>query len=95
MPTTTDLKTLKTDPNSEFTWGKILKFHELGPYTIIEYLFDGGHNFHPYVDGRSLSSATTTLEGAILLAIGHKNLGPNEGRYMAKGACKLLGVCVD
>lgn len=92
---TTDLKTLRTDSNSQFTWGAILKFHDLGPYTIIEYFDKGEHGFHSYVDGRDLSSSASTLEGAILLAIGYANLGPNEGRYMARGACKLLGIPVD
>ena len=93
MERTTDLEVIRNH-RGQFTWGTIQKVHDLGPYTIVEYenRTDRQVLFHVYVDGKSTGNATTTLEGAILLAIGRKHLEANTARYMAQGACKLLGV---
>jgi hypothetical protein len=96
MERTTDLEVIRKHAG-QFTWGTILKVHDFGPYTIVEYTdrSRGDILFHVYVDGKSTSNSSSTLEGAILLAIARKNLEPNTARFMAMGACKLLGVKED
>jgi hypothetical protein len=92
---TTDLNLLRKTPN-HFTWGHIRAIHDIGPYTIIEYTSAGSgiRQFHVYVDGKDTSTATLSLEGALVEAIARKSLAdnPNTARYMAIGACKLLGI---
>lgn len=94
MQTTTDLEAIRKTP-LRFTWGTITKFHEVGPYTLVEYMDRLNRDetaFHIYVDGKCTSTSAATLEGAIVLAIARKHLEANEARYMAKASIKLLGV---
>lgn len=94
MRNTTELNVVREFPQ-RFTWGKVTKFHEIGPYTIVEYtdrFHQGVPAFHVYVDGECTSSSASTLEGALILAIAKKHLEANEARYMAMAACKLMGI---
>lgn len=93
MNTSTELSVIRKYPH-RFTWGSIDKIHDIGPYTIVEYKTRESAEiaFHVYVDEKNTSSSTATLEGALLLAIARKHLEVNTARYMAMGACKLLGV---
>lgn len=93
MERTTDLEVIRKHKGS-FTWGPILGIHDIGPYTIVEFepRTRGGVSFHVYVDGKCTNNSTATLEGALLLAMARKHLEPNEARFMAMGACKLLGI---
>lgn len=91
---TTDLDIVRKE-RSRFTWGTVLEVHDVGRYTIIEYRQRDNEEaifFHVYVDGKSTSNSTTSLDGALLIAIAMSNLEPNEARYMAMGASKLLNV---
>lgn len=91
--TSTDLVILRKQPK-RFTWGKIRKFHDVDVYTVVEYLNrEGELRFHVYVNGRCTNNSTYTLDGALVLAIGFNRLGrTSEADYMARAACKLLGV---
>ena len=93
MERTTDLEAIRNH-KAKFTWGVILKVHDVGPYTIVEYedRNDRTTKFHVYVDGKATNNSTSTLEGALMLAMARKHLEPNEARFMAMGACKLLGI---
>lgn len=93
MDTTTDLEIIRKSPR-RFTWGKIDKIHDIGPYTIVEYTDKSTKcpTFHVYVDGKCTGTSTTTFDGALLIAIGRKNLEANEARWMSIAAGKLLGV---
>jgi hypothetical protein len=92
---TTDLDKVRNCPRL-FTWGSVEAIIDIGPYTLIEYRpIHGGAirtTFHVYIDGKSTSNGADTLEEALLIAIARKHLEPNESRYMAMGACKLLGI---
>lgn len=89
---TTDLEVIRQFPN-RFTWGKVIKIHNIGPYTFVEHVDSAGKiHFSVYVDGKSTNTSTYTLDGALIVAIGRKNLECNEGRWMAQAAAKLLGV---
>lgn len=97
---TTDITPIRTFPR-RFSWGTVIQIHDVGPsYTIVEFLpirrgeevTEQEHLFHVYVDGKDCCVSTTTLDGALILAMSRKNLEPNKGRYMAMAACKLLGV---
>lgn len=93
MDTTTDLEIIRNHPR-RFTWGKIVKIHNIGPYTIVEYTDKStkAYHFHIYVDGKCTGTSTLTLDGALLSAIGRSNLEVNEARWMAMAAAKLLNV---
>jgi hypothetical protein len=96
MERTTDLDVIRKH-RARFTWGSVQEIHDIGPYTIVEYISRNRDKedetcFHVYVDGKNTSSSTSTLEGAMILAIAHKHLEVNEARYMAMAACKILGV---
>jgi len=91
--TTTDLTTIR-NLRRTFTWGKISKIHDIGSYSIVEYIDDATKDvlFHVYVDGKNTHTTSETLERALVLAIAHKNLEVNLARFMAIGANKLLGI---
>jgi hypothetical protein len=93
MNTTTDLIAVRERPGL-FTWGAVRKIHDIGPYTLIEYTDKQRDNtvFHVYVDGKCTSQGAATIEGGLLIAMARKHLEANEARYMALGACKLLGI---
>lgn len=92
---TTNLSVLRTRP-SLFTWGEIVAFHDLGPYTIAEFKPTSdlpkreGTEFHVWVDGKDIHHGAKSLEEAILLAIGFRNLGMHIGPNMARAALKVL-----
>ena len=77
--TTTDLAPIRKNPRL-FTWGTISKFHEIGPYTLVEYVNKqrGGTVFHVYIDGKCTSTSAATLEGGLLIAMARKHLEVND-----------------
>jgi hypothetical protein len=101
--TTTDYVTVKARP-ARFTWGKVVGWHEVGRYQILEYkgreykdghptgALEGKSTFHVYVDKKSTSSGCPTLEAALVYAIAYANLEVNEARWMAIAASTLLKV---
>lgn len=95
---TTDLDIVRKH-RARFTWGSVQDIHDIGPYTIVEYVIarEGKEItlFHVYVDGKATDSSTSTLEGALILAIANRHLEINEARYMAMASCKILGVKKD
>ena len=88
---TEDLALVRETP-SLFIWGRIKKIHDVGSYTLVEYVND--HNettlFHIYVNGKNTSNGAHTLEAAMLFAMAWNHLEANEARYMARAACKLF-----
>jgi hypothetical protein len=91
--TTTDLNVIRNNPR-RFTWGQVAKIHDIGPYTIVEFVRHDSTEvcFHLYVDGKDECSSCSTLDGALVLAIARKHLEANEARFMAMAATKLLGI---
>ena len=95
MDTTTDLDIIRKYPN-RFTWGKVKQIHDVGPYTVVHHQAEGVEsNYHVYVDGRDCSVGSSSLGGALILAIAYKNLESNTANWMARAAAKLLGVKED
>ena len=91
---TTNLERIRRAPMS-FTWGNPVAFHDVGRYTIVEYIREGKDEsekaFHVYVDGRSTNNACSTLEKALILAIAFgSGQGINIAGHMAQAACRLL-----
>jgi hypothetical protein len=93
---TTELSELKK--GKPFTWGKIVKFHEYGIYTIGEYIEsdkfskDGVREtlFHIWVNGKSTSHSSSSLESAIIDAISYEHDGANsQAGYFFK---KMIGL---
>lgn len=93
--TSTNLEDIRKT-TGRFTWGTIMAFHDVGPYTIVEFIsYDSSNQtaFHVYVDGKDTANSTSSLDSALVLAMAFKNVeSKNEARFMAMGACKLLGV---
>ena len=84
--TTTDLKVIRKAGIDlrfvPFTWGRPIKLHEIGPYSILEYesIFNGkseGICFHIWIDGSNTSRSEESLDSALALAIGYRAEGPN------------------
>lgn len=68
---TTELSVIRERPN-RFTWGRVAKFHDVGPYTLVEFIPDRlagapgqAPEFHVYVDGYDTCRSTATLDGAL------------------------------
>jgi len=89
MERTTNLDKVKA--GEQFTWGNVVRIHELGRYAIAEFhpwkakgvqVFVGQESketsFHTWVDGRDISCSWGTLEGAIAGAIAWKYDGANS-----------------
>ena len=91
---TTDLKIIRQKP-LRFTWGPVVKIHDVGlHYTIVQYRDDLNQervHYHIYVDGLDQRVSTRTFEGALLIAIGRRNLSENSD-MLARAAAKLLDV---
>jgi hypothetical protein len=100
---TTDLADVHIQPE-RFTWGKVVRFHNIGRYDFVEYYgraykdsratgdLEDTTSFHIYVDGKSTSSGATSLEGAMITAIALGKLEVNAARWMAISASKLLEI---
>lgn len=94
---TTDLEEVRKQ-RRRFTWGRVLEIHDIGRYTLIEYIANPGRmpepdpkpKFHVYVDGKDTCSGTATLDEGLVLAIAHGKLEVNEARWMARSILKLL-----
>src|SRR5512144_1327563 len=82
----------RTDPyGMRFPWGPITEQHQIGPYTILEYLEDtstydnasawerhGRTLYHIYVDGKNTAVSATSLDSALAGAIAWRREGPNS-----------------
>ena len=93
---TTDLKLIKA--GAPFTWGNILKIHEIWRYTIIEAAGrdNGGPLFHCYVDDKYIHHASKTMEGALILCFAAQyTQNPNDAGHNARCAGKVLGIPTD
>jgi hypothetical protein len=100
MANATDFKDVLDNPKS-FTWGHVTNTYQLDYIGIVESRQESGgvpnfvstmNTFHVYVDGKDTSRSSKTLEGAILIAIGHKHLEQNHADQMARAAVKLFGL---
>lgn len=95
--TTTDLNIIRKYPN-RFTWGKVIKITDVGPYTIVEFtaLKEGKapvSEFQVYVDEKDTSTGADTFDEALLLAISIRHLGKGTyASHMAVAAGKILGI---
>jgi len=78
----------------EFTWGKLVAWHEIGPYTLLEYhphKFKDNraiHNeytdevsFHGWIDGKDIHESWPTLETGIIGLICKKHSGGSALEY--------------
>lgn len=68
----------------KFTWGEVIKIHEVGDYSIVEYRRDNGEIcFHGYVGKTDTNMSWNTLDQALAGCIAYKYEGPNHraGNY--------------
>lgn len=83
-----------------FTWGKLVRFHEIGKYLIVEFKgikFDGvspvthreyenKSSFHPYYIGYDFNTSYESLDSAIVgvIAMRHDGHNTKADRYFMK-----------
>lgn len=98
---TTDYVVVKARPG-RFVWGKIVQWHEVGCYQIVEYrpyVMNSNPrecreepHFHVYVDKESKSTGASTLESALIIAIALGNLETNHAHHMSTACLKILDL---
>ena len=95
---TTDLDAIRN--GNAFTWGKVVRVHEIGRYAIVEYLerkmnsreLSGHTLFHVYIDGKDRSRSCSSMEGAIVTAISYAAGYERTSTSGAYFICKMLGI---
>jgi hypothetical protein len=98
---TTDYVVVKARPG-RFVWGKIVQWHEVGRYQIVEYFpafassrppeYEDQAKFHIYLDKKSTHTGASTLESALVIAIAMGNLEVNHARHMSTACLKILDL---
>lgn len=86
----------------KFHWGEPIAWHQIGPYTIIEYhpwevvgfrIIHGSPSketsFHGWIDGKDEHESWPTLETAIIGLIAAKYAGMNNGG-LGYRICRML-----
>jgi hypothetical protein len=73
---------------AEWVWGGCPLVHEIGPYSIVEYVRDDIVLFHPYVNGKDTNQFFNSLDKALLGAIDYRHNGLNS--QMSLAAWKVL-----
>lgn len=88
--TTTDLAKLKASRNARFTWGRVVKIHEIGYLSIVEYVSTcpTETRFHVYQNGVDTNASESTMESAIIYGIACANRDPAAAHFIRK----MLGI---
>jgi hypothetical protein len=87
-----DLSRLKHGNGHNFVWGYVLRIHEIGEYSIVEYhpwkregssiitgeMDPNETEYSCYVNSKSISMSTLTLDAALTTCIGYKHEGANS-----------------
>lgn len=92
---TSDYAVVKAAPG-RFVWGKVVAWHEVGRYQILEYdplvpVRTCGI-FHVYVDKVSQNTSASSLEAALVIAIALGCLEVNHAHHMSTACLKVLGL---
>jgi len=81
-PRTTDLDKLKN--GARFTWGELVKIHEITDYAIVEYVSDfngsdkGQTRYAGYVNGVDCAESYLDMDSALAGCIAYKHEGCNH-----------------
>lgn len=74
----------------KYTWGKLVKIHEIGEYKVVEYFsykYENNHrtdgyeetaSFHPYINDQDTNNSYESLDAALVGVIAYKQDGPNS-----------------
>lgn len=97
--TTTDLDVIRKDPQ-RFTWGRINRIENLGPYTFVHYLQypmgnDAGGSVRVglYVDGAETNTSYPDLDQALVAAVAFRNTkNHTEARWAGMMALRILNI---
>jgi hypothetical protein len=92
MGKTSNLKDLRGKPE-RYVWGKIVKIHDIGEYSIIESINTFGEQptmeteYHPYINEKNCMHGFTSMDAALAHAIAYKHDGCNTraDRYFLRG----------
>lgn len=94
---TTELKKLKN--GADFTWGEVVKIHEIGEYAIVEHhppIFKNSRStyqinyskteFSCYIDGNDICRGAESLDSALVTCIAYKYDGASSqaGNFFMK-----------
>lgn len=92
---TDELETLRKEPH-RFSKGKIKEFIDVGEYTIVK--FTAGEtvaSFTAYVNGKSTSTVTHSLDGALLLAIAYRTQPRHYAHMLAIAMGRIVNLKDD
>ena len=83
-------------PDDVYTWGKLVKVHDVDPLevSIVEYIHEDKTHFHPYIAKKDTNVSYNTIEQAIVGAILIRKHGFEKvfnGRYDFF-ACKVMDI---
>jgi hypothetical protein len=92
MERTTDLKKLKQGNGHNFVWGYVLRIHEIGEYTIVEYhpwkrngssILTGEMDpneieYSCYLNSKSIGVSAQNMDEALVICIAYKHDGANS-----------------
>ena len=69
---------------SNFCWGTIIRAHEIGDFTIVEYYHPENTDkilFHVYIKGKDTNRAYSSLDHALIAAVVYKATGNDDAAY--------------
>lgn len=100
---TSEYRIIRSRPD-RFWLGKILRWHEIGAYQIVEYFpnefkdsvltgdLETITSLHVYVNKNDTGHSFKTLDRALLFAIAYASSEINRAHWMADAAARVLGV---
>lgn len=92
---TSDYVVVKARPD-RFVWGKVVAWHEVGRYQILEYSRQDDESeeprrcFHVYVDKVGHNTSASSLESALVIAVALGRLEVNHAHHMSTACLKVL-----
>ena len=96
-------KGMSQEQIEKFPWGRVLKVHEVGDISIVEYAErkvvscticnkeTGGRIYHPYVNGEDTSHSFESLYQALIFAVVYKYMGLNQSA-LVWGIFRAIGI---
>lgn len=79
--------------SGKFVWGNPIKWHEIGPYTLLEYecKISKKTSFYGWIHGKRTNSSWDSLETGLIGLFVRKSLGMNNDN-IAIMVCRGIGI---
>jgi hypothetical protein len=84
--TTTDLAKLKASRSARFTWGRVIKIHEIGFISLVEFRAnsDAVIRFHVYQNGIDTCVSASSLEEGVIVSLAYAHKDPGAATYIMR-----------